>query len=299
MAAFRTAADNGAVQEVAGWFRARGRDLPWRGEHRDAWQVLVSEFMLQQTPVARVVPVWGAWIDRWPTASDLAAEPPAEALRMWGRLGYPRRALRLHAAATAIRDDFGGAVPSSYEELRSLPGVGDYTAAAVLAFAHRRRIPVLDTNVRRVLARVWDGSAYPTGSSASRAERVRLDTALPPMDEDAATLSEGLMELGAVVCTSRNPRCDECPVAPRCSWQAAGRPDNQSPPSRQAPFAGSDRQVRGRILQLVRSTPAAVPQAEIDLTWPDEAQLRRAQRSLLTDGLLVEAAPGRFTLPGA
>ena len=286
------------MREVTGWFRVEGRDLPWRGDHRDAWQVLVSEFMLQQTPVTRVAPVWVAWIERWPTASHLAAEPPAEALRMWGRLGYPRRALRLHGAATAIRDDFGGAVPNTYEELRSLPGVGDYTAAAVLAFAHRRRIPVMDTNVRRVLARLWDGLAYPTGSAPSRAERSRLDMALPPTAEGAAVLSEALMELGALVCTPRNPRCDECPVARHCSWHAAGRPDNQVPPNRQAPFAGSDRQVRGRIMQLVRSTPTAVAQAEIDLAWPDEAQLRRAQRSLLSDGLLVEAAPGRFALPG-
>lgn len=234
---------------------------------------------------------------RWPTPTDLAAEPAGEAVVMWDRLGYPRRALRLHAAATAIRDHHHGLVPDDYESLCSLPGVGDYTAAAILAFAYRRRTAVLDTNVRRVLARAWHGNAYPTSSSANRRERDELTAALPPTGEDAAVLSEAIMELGALVCTARAPRCEQCPLTSTCSWLAAGRPENVTPPNRQAPFAGSDREVRGRILQLVRSTPTGVCQADIDLTWPHPEQLRRAQDSLLADGLLVPAADGRYSLP--
>ena len=283
---------------VSDWFAASGRDLPWRGDDRDPWGVLVSEVMLQQTPVARVIPVWTDWLQRWPSPSALAADPAGDAVRMWGRLGYPRRALRLHAAATAIRDSHNGSVPDDYDSLRSLPGAGDYTAAAVMAFAYRRRIPVLDTNVRRVLARVCDGSAHPAGASAARAERTVLEQLLPADGEAAAQVSEGLMELGATVCLARRPDCDTCPLADRCSWLASGRPANRPPPSRQAPFAGSDRQVRGRIMQLVRSADGHVVQADIDLSWPDADQRRRAQRSLLSDGLLTEGPPGRFRLPG-
>jgi A/G-specific adenine glycosylase len=260
--------------------------------------VLVSEVMLQQTPVNRVIPAWEKWLARWPTPTDLAGEPAGEAVIMWDRLGYPRRALRLHAAATAIRDRHQGVLPDDYESLLALPGVGDYTAAAIMAFAFRQRRAVLDTNVRRVLARAWYGQAYPKSSSANRAERDELAATLPATGEAAAVFSEAIMELGALVCTARSPACEQCPLMSSCSWFAAGRPANATPPNRQAKFAGSDREVRGRILQLVRSTPTGVLQAEIDLTWPNAAQLRRAQDSLLADGLLIGGADGRYSLPG-
>lgn len=287
------------MEILTSWFAEYQRALPWRNPPRDPWAVLVSEVMLQQTPVNRVLPAWQKWLARWPTPSDLASEPAGEAVVMWGRLGYPRRALRLHAAATEIRDRHQGVLPTDHATLLSLPGVGDYTAAAIIAFAYRRRIAVLDTNVRRVLARVWHGRAYPKTGSATQAERDELSAALPPSGEAAAVLSEAIMELGALVCTARNPACEECPLNRSCAWFAAGRPENAAPPTRQAPFAGSDREVRGRILQLVRSTPAGVLQAEIDLVWPNATQLKRAQTSLLADGLLVTDTAGRYALPGA
>jgi A/G-specific adenine glycosylase len=253
--------------------------------------------MLQQTPVDRVQPVWAAWMLRWPEPSDLAGEPAAEAVRMWGRLGYPRRALRLHAAAGAIRDGHGDSVPADYAALRTLPGIGDYTASAVLAFAFRRRIPVLDTNVRRVLARARDGLAHPAAAAPSRDESSRLGSLLPEDAEAAALLSEALMELGATVCKARNPACSRCPLLRTCAWALDGRPDNQNARPAQAPFAGSDRQVRGRILQLARDSSEPIEQAAIDLVWLDPDQRRRAQASLLADGLLQEASPGSFTLP--
>ena len=285
------------MKELNRWFAKNRRDLPWRHSPRDPWAVLVSEVMLQQTPVARVEPAWEAWLTRWPDATSLANDPPGEAVIMWDRLGYPRRALRLHSAAVRIRDDFGGRVPDDYDTLLSLPGIGDYTASAILAFAYRRTIPVLDTNVRRVLARSRHGLAYPRGSTVTRTERQELAELLPKSGEQAATTSEALMELGALICTSQNPTCTQCPLAISCDWYKSGLPANQQPPNRQARFAGSDREVRGRIMQLIRSTPAGVTQAELDLAWPDPAQLARAQASLVDDGLLVETANHRYTLP--
>ena len=152
------------------WYDEHARDLPWRRTTATAWGVLVSELMLQQTPVARVLPVYDAWLDRWPTPGDLAAAPVGDAIRAWGRLGYPRRAIRLHAAAVAITEQHGGAVPDTYDALHALPGVGDYTASAVLAFAFGRRQAVLDTNVRRVLARVVTGVEFPP-TAVTAAER--------------------------------------------------------------------------------------------------------------------------------
>ncbi len=285
------------MEELDRWFEQSRRDLPWRTAPRDPWAVLVSEVMLQQTPVARVLPAWEAWLDRWPDPTALATDQPGEAVIMWDRLGYPRRALRLHAAAVRMRDNFDGRVPDTYEDLISLPGIGDYTAAAIIAFAYRRRVPVLDTNVRRVLARYRHGFAHPRGSAVTRIEREELATLLPSADEKAATTSEALMELGALVCTSRAPHCGECPLIADCSWSLAGSPANRPPPNRQARFAGSDREVRGRIMQLLRSTPGGVSQAELDVTWHDERQLARAQASLIVDGLLVETPDNRFTLP--
>ena len=285
------------METLLDWFAQHQRPLPWRAGPRDPWAVLVSEVMLQQTPVKRVIPAWQKWLARWPTPTDLADDAPGEAIIMWDRLGYPRRALRLHAAATQIRDRFDGVVPNNFDSLLSLPGVGDYTAAAIMAFAYRSRIAVLDTNVRRVLARVWDGHAYPTSSATTRTERTELTAVLPSDDESAAVLSEAIMEFGALVCTARNPACNECPLRETCAWFSAGCPDNATAPNRQARFVGSDREVRGRVLQLVRSTPSGVSQHEIDMTWQNFEQVRRAQESLVEDGLIVAIPDGRFSLP--
>ena len=206
---------------VISWFEVNKRDLPWRGG-ASPWAVMVSEFMLQQTPVARVIPVYESWIERWPTPSALAADSPGDAVRAWGRLGYPRRALRLHAAAAAIVERHDGQVPDALEDLLSLPGVGSYTAAAVSSFAFGGREVVLDTNVRRVFARIVNGQQFPASSLIS-AER-DLATSLMPAD-DAHVWAAATMELGALICTARSPRCDQCPVAHLCRWRAAGYPE--------------------------------------------------------------------------
>mgnify|MGYP000911757107 CR=1 FL=1 len=271
---------------MVAWFDAEARDLPWRAESRDPWAVLVSEVMLQQTPVARVVDVFQEWMTRWPTPGELAQAAPGDAVRMWGRLGYPRRALRLHAAAGAVVERFGGELPRTYEELITLPGVGDYTTSAVLAFAHRQRIPVLDTNVRRVLNRARQGRAFPPSAAPVRAERAALIELLPSRGPAAARFSEALMELGALICTARDPRCADCPLRGECQWLAAGRPDNQHPAARQPAFIGSDRQARGAILALLRSQDEPITQSAVDAVWADAEQRARAQASLVADGLI-------------
>jgi A/G-specific adenine glycosylase len=280
---------------VLGWFDENARDLPWRRPGTTAWGVLVSEVMLQQTPVRRVSPVYETWMQRWPTPGDLAASPAGEAIRAWGRLGYPRRALRLHAAAGAIVDEHGGSVPAEPSDLRRLPGIGEYTAAAVAAFAYRRRVVVLDTNVRRVLSRVSTGQAHPR-VHLTAAERALAESLLPADDHTAARWSVAVMELGALLCTASAPRCDECPVAARCAWLGAGRPTSTTPRRRQ-PFDGTDRQARGRVMALVRSADRAVTELEMENAWQDDGQRRRVVDSLLGDGLLVQTEQG-YELPG-
>ncbi len=278
------------------WYAAAARDLPWRAADRDPWGVLVSEVMLQQTPVERVVPAWEAWLRRWPAPADLARDPAGEAVRMWGRLGYPRRALRLHAAAVACVERFEGRVPATYDELRSLPGVGDYTAAAVLAFAYGRRAVVLDTNVRRVLARLLDGAEHPR-PSVTAAERALAASVLPDDDATAADWSIALMELGALVCTSSSPRCGSCPVAGSCAWLAAGRPAYDGPARPVQRFAGTDRQVRGLLLAVLREAHAPVDRAALDAVWDEPVQRERALDGLVADGLVDPLPDGRYALP--
>jgi A/G-specific adenine glycosylase len=256
---------------------------------------MVSEFMLQQTPVARVLPVYAAWLERWPRPADLAAEPSGEAIRAWGRLGYPRRAIRLHAAATVIRDSHDGEVPDSFEALRSLPGVGDYTASAVLAFAFGRRQPVLDTNVRRVLARVVGGVEFPP-PAVTVAEKAVATGLLPDDEATAATWSVALMELGALVCTAASPRCHTCPVRDTCAWRGAGHPAYDGPPRRAQAWSGTDRQCRGRLLALARETHGQVSPRRMTQAWADEAQRARCLESLLADQLLVRSGAG-YALP--
>lgn len=284
------------VAPILAWYDANARDLPWRRESASAWSVLVSEFMLQQTPVARVLPVHEAWLDRWPTPAALADEPPGEAVRAWGRLGYPRRALRLHAAAGAIVADHGGVVPDSYDALRALPGVGDYTAAAVAAFAYRQRQVVLDTNVRRVIGRLVTGVELPP-RSVTKAERTVAERLLPLDPPTAATWSVAVMELGALVCTADRPRCDGCPVVDRCRWHAAGRPPYDGPPRPAQTYAGTDRQCRGRLLAVLRDAAGSVPKSRLDAVWDVVDQRERCLRSLLDDGLVVPAGGDRYALP--
>jgi A/G-specific adenine glycosylase len=284
---------------VLAWYAAHARELPWREPSAGPWAVMVSEFMLQQTPVKRVLPMYAQWMERWPTPADLAAAPSGEAVRAWGRLGYPRRALRLHAAATAITEHHGGDVPTDHAELLALPGVGEYTAAAVASFAHRQRHAVLDTNVRRVFARLVDGNEYPP-TATTAAERRTANALLPEQPETAATWAVAVMELGALVCTARTPDCGRCPVADSCAWRLAGSPPYEGPPRRGQTYEGTDRQVRGRLLAVLRAAHhhTDVPQAALDAVWPEPVQRARALDGLVADGLVEPVGPGVYRLPG-
>lgn len=285
------------VPAVNDWFRANARDLPWRRPGFSAWGTLVSEFMLQQTPVARVIPRLEEWLTRWPTPADLAAVPSGEAVRAWARLGYPRRALNLHAAAVAITERHGGVVPEEVSDLLALPGVGDYTARAIAVFAYGHRHPVVDTNVRRVIARAVEGVAEPAPPSSKR-DLLAMESILPDDDGEARVANAAIMELGAVVCTARAPQCDDCPIATECAWRRAGYPEflgKRRPPQKK--FEGSDRQARGLILAELRASDVAVTLAEL-LTIPLEAeQFARAIDGLLRDGLLSGSAAAGYELP--
>lgn len=286
---------------VLAWYAAHARDLPWREPGAGAWGVLVSEVMLQQTPVVRVLPVWRAWMQRWPTPGDLAAQAPGEAVRAWDRLGYPRRALRLHAAACAVVERHGGAVPDDHEALLALPGVGAYTAAAVASFAFGRRHAVVDTNVRRVFARAVTGASRPA-PSLTVAETALAESLLPDDAPTAARWGVGVMELGALVCTARAPRCDDCPLADLCRWQGLGRPDDGAPAPRGQAWQGTDRQMRGAIVAELRAAPGPVPTptllAAVARALPGrEAQAHRCLGWLAKDGLLVVRADGTVALP--
>lgn len=284
------------------WFGREARDLPWRSEHAqpdEAWAVLVSEFMLQQTQAARVAPYFETWMSRWPTPKALAAAPAGDAVRAWGRLGYPRRALWLHRAAEQITQVHHGDVPRDLESLLALTGVGDYTARAVASFAFGERHPVVDTNTRRVLARAIHGRA-----AAGHPRPSDLDDMTELLPEDptkARSFNAGAMELGAVVCTARAPRCDECPIATWCEWRGAGYPDNAPVIRRQAKFEGSDRQMRGMLMAELRQATASITrEALLDTIAPTESnrsvQASRALDTLIADGLVV-AAPGGLSLP--
>ncbi|RQP13144.1 MAG: A/G-specific adenine glycosylase [Microbacteriaceae bacterium] len=289
--------DAGIGERVASWFAAGHRPLPWRAPGFPAWGVLVSEFMLQQTPVARVVPRLEEWLARWPTPADLAAVPPGEAVRAWDRLGYPRRALNLHAASVAIVERHGGEVPSDVDALLALPGVGPYTARAVAAFACGVRVPVVDVNVRRVLARAVRGVGEP-GPARTTEEHALMESLLPADAARARLANAGIMELGQTVCTARTPECGACPIADACAWRAAGYPAYTGPTApRQKPYAGSDREVRGRILRELRASELPVPAERIAELWPDAVQRERALAGLLTDGL-VDAVDAGYALPG-
>lgn len=286
------------ARRIADWFVREGRDLPWRRAGFSAWGSLVSEFMLQQTPVARVIPRLEMWLARWPTPAALAAEPAAEAIRAWGGLGYPRRALALHSTATAITGQHGGVVPQDVDKLLGLPGIGPYTARAVAVFAYGHRHPVVDTNVRRVLARALDGRPV-AGPPSTRTDLERMEGLLPRDRARSVLVNAGTMELGAIVCTARAPRCGSCPIADDCAWRAAGYPaavpgDRAAP--RQKRYEGSDRQVRGLVLRELRASDTPVPDTVLRALWADAAQLARALGGLHADGLLIRTSAG-WALP--
>ena len=282
-------------REVVRWYRRNARDLPWRRPDASPWAVLVSEVMLQQTPVSRVLPVWRQWLADWPVPAALAAAEPAAAIRAWGRLGYPRRAIRLHAAARVIDEQHGGTVPDDEAALRALPGIGEYTAAAVLAFAFQRRTTVLDTNVRRVHTRFFDGRSHP-GAAVTAAERSRAAQLLPRTGPAAAEFGMAVMEFGALVCTARAPACSICPLARDCRWLSLGGPLPKELRRGQG-YAGTDRQARGALLAMLRDAHGPVRTEELALAWNPAEQRERALASLVADGLAVATGTG-FALPG-
>ncbi|TVU58098.1 A/G-specific adenine glycosylase [Paenarthrobacter nitroguajacolicus] len=314
-----TLPDSNKLTELHGaldqWFAEAARDLPWREPDCSPWGILVSEIMLQQTPVVRVLPVWRDWMDRWPTPAHLANQPSGEAVRHWGRLGYPRRALRLHAAAVAICEQNDGKVPDTYPELLELPGVGSYTAAAVAAFAFGRRETVVDTNIRRVHARLVSGTALP--APALTAGEMRLAQALLPVEQALSVRwNASVMELGAMVCTARSPKCADCPVRSSCAWLAAGEPPPSYTPKGQS-WHGTDRQVRGAVMAVLREAAYPVPREMFERSPADlgfapsgvgiplaalhrlnsaPEQLERALDGLLSDGL-AEMHDGGLRLP--
>lgn len=284
---------------LVGWFRADARPLPWREPGTSAWGILVSEVMSQQTPVARVAPAWRRWMGLWPEPADLAAAPADRVLREWGKLGYPRRALRLRECAAEIVARHGGEVPSDVEALLALPGIGDYTARAVAAFAFGARTPVVDVNVRRVLRRHRQATFLP--GPHRKSDLAVVEEMLYDDPASAAELSAAWMELGAVVCRT-TPACARCPIGDSCAWVAAGSPEPSAgevaaAKRRVQKFEGTDRQVRGKLLDVLRAAESPVERAVLDGVWPDAAQRSRALFSLLDDGLAVQDDDGLFRLP--
>jgi A/G-specific adenine glycosylase len=281
---------NSLEKPITQWFAKNKRELPWRST--TPWGVMVSEFMLQQTPVARVLPKWIEWMERWPTPAELAKATPAQVITAWGRLGYPRRALRLHESAKIIARDFENEVPDSEEVLRSLPGIGDYTAAAISAFAFGANTLVMDVNIRRVLVRVLDGKEHPTSSPTVRERESRL-AILPRRNAD--NWAAATMELGALICTSKNPSCNDCPIISQCKWRKNGYPQSELVRKSQD-WHGTDRKCRGTIVQALRESESLTVSA-IKKLWPDESQVEKALETLLADNLIEEHSRSRFRLP--
>ena len=283
--------------DLLAWGEAVRRDLPWR-RTRDPWGVLVSELMLQQTQVPRVVPRWQAFLDDFPTPAACAAAPVGDVVRAWSGLGYNRRAVNLHRAATAVVERHGGSLPTELDALLALSGVGPYTARAVLVFAHERDIGLVDTNAGRFVARALAGAPLPL-----RAAQAVADAAVPAGSGWA--WGQAVFDLGAAVCTRRRPRCGDCPIVGSCAWARAGWPAPDPVQGSggisgvQAPFVGSDRQGRGRLVAVLREgalrhEPAALARA---CGWPDEPErAARVAGDLVTDGLAV-VADGELRLP--
>lgn len=287
-------------RRLAAWWDANARDLPWRFGRTTPWGVLVSEVMSQQTQMSRVVPYWETWMRVWPDAAALADATTAEVITAWGRLGYPRRALRLQECARVVRDRYVDELPCTYDELTGLPGIGDYTASAVLSFAFGVRVAVIDTNIRRVLSRVFLG-VESRGGAATPSERALANRVLPEDATRSVTWNQSVMELGATVCTAKNPLCDDCPVREDCAFLAAGRPglgERRTRPRQR--FAGTDRQVRGLVLNALRGLPAGapvLPRADVEALWADHVQLDQCVASLDEDGLIEILPDGGVQLP--
>jgi A/G-specific adenine glycosylase len=281
---------NPLEKPIVNWFKRNKRDLPWRDT--TPWGVMISEYMLQQTPVNRVLPKWIEWMERWPTPADLAQATPAQVITAWGRLGYPRRALRLHAAAQIIAEDFNNEVPEDVDVLQTLPGIGQYTAAAIAAFAFDQRTLVMDVNIRRVLTRVIDGNEHPKPAPTSREKARRL--ALLP-EKNAHIWAAATMELGAMVCTSKNPKCELCPVISACNWRKNGYPKSDLIRKSQD-WHGTDRKCRGTIVQALRENESLTENA-IKKLWPDESQIEKALKTLQEDLLIEAISRKRYRLP--
>ena len=302
-AAIAIGTDAGEIETtLAQWWQSNARDLPWRFGRTTPWGVLVSEVMSQQTQMGRVVPYWTAWMERWPDAVALADAPKSDVITAWGRLGYPRRALRLRECAHVVACDYADELPRTYDELLALPGIGDYTASAVLSFAFGERIAVIDTNIRRVLSRAFVGTES-LGGSASPAERALAKRLLPEdnpakcrrFDRPSVVWNQSVMELGATVCTAKSPLCDACPIAAQCAFLRNGRPglgERRTRPRQR--FQGTDRQVRGLVLNALRGLPdgeTALDRGNVEKLWKDHVQLDKCIASLDEDGL-VEILPG-------
>jgi len=275
---------------IIAWFKKNKRDLPWR--NTDAWGVLVSEIMLQQTPVQRVLPVYTEWMKRWPTPAHLAKATPAEVITAWGRLGYPRRALRLHECAKVITNELHGVIPSTEIELRTLPGIGEYTAAAMVAFAFEGSSLVLDINIRRLFSRLYKGEESPT-AAPTKAERIEYAEYVP--QKNAHIWAAATMELGALVCTAQKPLCGRCPVADHCAWRSLDYPVSTRVKRTQT-WHGTDRQCRGTIVQALREN-SSLNKKQIHLLWDVPSQVEKALLTLLDDGLIEERRKNTFSLP--
>lgn len=282
-------------ERLLAWFSERRRDLPWR-RTRDPWRVLVSELMLQQTQVARVLPRYEAFLDRWPTPSACAATPVAEIISAWTGLGYNRRAVNLHRCATVVVAEHDGSLPDDLGGLLALPGVGPYTARAVLSFSHERDVGVLDTNAARVLAR-WAGRALGRAEAQDAA-----DLAVP--EGEGWAWNQAMLDLGATLCRPRRPACEICPVTGDCAWRAAGNatPDpaigSAGVSGGQARFDGSDRQGRGRLVKALCRAPVPAADLASVMGWPDApARTSRVAATLVADGLAVVTDDGTLHLP--
>lgn len=275
---------------IIAWFKKNKRDLPWR--KTDAWGVLVSEIMLQQTPVARVLPVYREWMNRWPTPQALASASPADVITAWGRLGYPRRALRLHECAKVLTSEFNGVIPSTEKELRALPGIGEYTAAAMVAFAFEGRSLVLDINIRRLFSRLYRGEEHPSAAT-TQSERSEYESYIPA--RNAHIWAAATMELGALICTSKNPTCGICPVADQCKWRSLDYPATERVRKSQT-WHGTDRQCRGTLVQALRDN-SILSKKELLLLWDVPSQVEKAILTLLDDGLIEERRKNYFSLP--
>jgi A/G-specific adenine glycosylase len=275
---------------IIAWFKKNKRDLPWR--NTDAWGVLVSEIMLQQTPVQRVLPIYNEWMARWPTPTHLAKASPADVITAWGRLGYPRRALRLHECAKVITNELNGKIPETEAELRKLPGIGEYTAAAMVAFAFEGRSLVLDINIRRLFSRLYQGEEAPT-AAPTKAERLEYAEYVP--QKNAHLWAAATMELGALICTAKNPLCGRCPVADECKWRSLDFPASERVKRTQT-WHGTDRQCRGTVVQALREN-STLTKKQIHLLWDVPSQVEKAILTLLDDGLIEERKRNTYSLP--